>query len=252
VTPGYRAFEFDLPGALLISLTATFDSMEGAPLIPENVVSLPDEQGVYQLIHAGQVVYIGKTDAEAGLRRRLSRHAFTIRHRANLDAEAVIFKAIRIFVFTAMDLETQLIRHYSNQSKLPWNHSGFGSNDPGRERDTTKLNPEGFDALFPIDIDRPIALSIATPVSVSQALETLRQNVPYKIRAQSEPLSSRKPHPDFEALIDSLPDALTARGLFEAVARSLPKGWQVTLLPGRVILYQENRPYSSGTVVARS
>jgi hypothetical protein len=252
VTPGFRAFEFDLPGALLISLIDTFDSMEGAPLVPDNVASLPDEQGVYQLLHEGRVVYVGKTDAEAGLRRRLGRHAFTIQHRSNLDASAICFKAIRVFVFTAIDLETQLIRHYGRKSRLAWNNSGFGSNDPGRERDTTKLSPNGFDALFPVDLDRILNMSLDAPLSVAQALDRLRQIVPYKIRAQSDPQLERKTHPDFDAEITQLPDALTARSLLRAAAASLPPGWQVTLLPGRVILYQEDRPYSAGSIVAKS
>lgn len=252
MTPGYHAFEFDLPGALLSSLVDTFDAMEGAPLIAENVARLPDEQGVYQLLYEGQVVYVGKTDAEAGLRRRLGRHAFTVQHRSNLDVDKVLFRAIRVFVFTAVDLETQLIRHYGKNGKLPWNNSGFGSNDPGRERDTTKLKLDGFDALFPVDLDRVLDYAVELPATVAQVLDRLRQTVPYKIRAQSDPQTDRKAHPDFDVQLTSLPTPLTARSLLQAIASKLPGGWQITLLPGRVILYQEEKVYSAGTVIARS
>ncbi|TIL83467.1 MAG: GIY-YIG nuclease family protein [Mesorhizobium sp.] len=60
---------------------------------------------------AGQIVYIGKADAEAGLRKRPRRHAWTIQHRQNLSVQDITLKAVRVFVFAAIDLERQLIRH---------------------------------------------------------------------------------------------------------------------------------------------
>ena len=149
---GYKEFEFDLPEALLSSLVNVFSGMAGAKLAQDNLVGIPDAQGVYQLFLNDEIVYIGKTDGEAGLRQRLSRHCYTVLHRKNLITDEVTFKAIRVFVFTAIDLETQLIRHYS-KPKVAWNNSGFGSNDPGRNRDDTALNSQSFDALYPIDID---------------------------------------------------------------------------------------------------
>jgi hypothetical protein len=154
--PGYREFEFDLPQALLAHLVRTFDSVEDAPLTPESVTEIPEAQGVYQLFHQRRLVYIGKTDAEAGLKQRLGRHAWTVQHRRNLDTSEVSFKAVRVFVFTALDLETQMIRHYRCTRPVPWNDSGFGSNDPGKERDTTNAKAEGFDAQFPVDLDRTV------------------------------------------------------------------------------------------------
>lgn len=129
---GYKEFEFDLPEALLTSLVQVFGSMSGANLVIENVAEIPDEQGVYQLLLNDELVYIGKTDGDAGLRSRLTRRC-TIQHRNNLEVENVTFKAIRVFVFTAVDLETQLIRYYSQTSPVRWNNKGFGSNDPGRK-----------------------------------------------------------------------------------------------------------------------
>jgi hypothetical protein len=129
--------------------------MTAAQLAHSNLVGVPDAQGVYQLLLNDDIVYIGKTDGEAGLKQRLSRHCYTVLHRKNLSTLDVTFKAIRVFVFTAIDLETQLIRHYS-RPKVAWNNSGFGSNDPGRNRDDTALNSQSFDALYPIDIDCPL------------------------------------------------------------------------------------------------
>ena len=90
---GYLEFEFDLPNALLINLARALDGMESSELSTANVVDIPEAQGVYQLFHNNSLVYIGKTDAEAGLKKRLERHAWTIQHRRHLDPSEVSFKA---------------------------------------------------------------------------------------------------------------------------------------------------------------
>jgi hypothetical protein len=247
---GFREFEFDLPDALLASLIKAFSEMESAPLLLDNVVQLPEEQGVYQLLYEGKIVYVGKTDGDAGLRQRLSRHAFTIQHRCNLDERLVKFRALRVFVFTAIDLETQLIRHYGGKTKVKWNNSGFGSNDPGRERDTTKIKAGGFDDLFPIDLDRPITLPTSKDHNTAaEVLAALRREVPYIIRAQT---LRKKTHPDLLATLEPIPDPTTAREVIKSVVGALPPGWQATMLPGRVILYREEKEYSAGSVIARS
>jgi hypothetical protein len=198
-------------------------------------------------------VYIGKTDAQAGLRQRLNRHAWTIQHRKNLEPHEVTFKAIRVFVFTAMDLETQLIAHYRASASVAWNFSGFGSNDPGRERDTTNTRPEGFDAQFPVDLDRPISLDIESPATAFTTLVALRRSVPYTLRFEAASRGSRRGHPDLDAAnITLLPAQFTTRDLLEQIIKSLPTGWQGTLLPGRVILYKEQREYAFGELIGRS
>jgi hypothetical protein len=242
---GFREFEFNLPDALLTSLIEAFDGMESAPLLRVHVAPLPDAQGVYQLLHDGKIVYVGKTDGEAGLRQRLNRHAFTIQHRCNLDESLVKFRVLRVFVFTTIDLETQLIKHYGGITKVKWNNSGFGSNDPGRERDTTKIKVGGFDDLFPIDLDRPIELTdLDAPFTVAKMLATLRRKVSYIIRNQRSS--------DLLAEVNPSPGLTTAREVIQSVVASLPPGWQATMLPGRIILYPEQRSYPAGVVIARS
>lgn len=195
MTEGFREFEFDLPEALLTSLIKEFDGMESAPLLLDNVHTLPEAQGVYQLLLAGQVVYIGKTDAEAGLRKRLERHAYAVQHRQNLKPEDVSYKAVRVFVFTAIDLETQLIKHYNGRAPVVWNKSGFGSNDPGRNRETTDLKPDGFDARYPLDLEHLVQLSIPPGASATTILAALRQALPYTFRMEG----GRKTHDDLHA-----------------------------------------------------
>ncbi len=252
MTAGFVEFEFDLPDALLHRLIGIFDGMEGAPLLAENVASVPDSQGVYQLVKEGQVVYIGKTDGDAGLRQRLSRHAATIRHRRNLTPGSITFKAVRVFVFTAMDLETDLIRHYSQAGAVPWNKSGFGSNDPGRNRDDTNLKADHFDLLYPIDLDEVVELELSDGATAASILTALRAALPYTLRFEGE--SARRPHPELVAsIVPELPaKPWTTKTLIEAVLSVLPAGWQATVLAGRIILYRENKTYAFGTIIGRS
>ncbi len=235
-------------------MIAAFDGMEGASLSRDHVKGVPDAQGVYQLLIGDEIVYIGKTDSQAGLFRRLSRHAWTIQHRTNLRVADVSFKAVRIFVFTAMDLETQLIQHYRGRSSISWNNSGFGSNDPGRNRDKTRAKPTSFDVLYPIDLDVELSLGVSGDVSVAAALRALRDVLPYTLRVQVMAGSTRMPHPDLdEAILSLSPEQTTTRRLIAAAIDVLPTGWQATALAGRVILYKEHEDnYPEGRIIARN
>jgi hypothetical protein len=250
VSAGYCEFEFDLPGALLTSMVKTLDGMESAPLTHLALQSIPEGQGVYQLLLRGGVVYIGKTDSEAGLQKRLSRHAWSIQNRSNLNVADVSFKAVRVFVFTAIDLETQLIRHYAISATESWNNSGFGSNDPGRNRDATRVAPTSFDARYPIDLDQPLELGISGVVSAASAVAALRRALPYTLRAEGGPIVG----PDLLNSSVTLPEGQTScRETLRRIVSALPRGWQATALAGRFILYKEFRDdYPAGRVIARS
>ena len=250
---GYVDFEFDLPRFLLTGLAEQLDGIGSARLSTANLVEVPDAQGVYQLFLGDRLVYIGKTDAADGLNHRLTRHVAHVQHRSNLDPELVWFKAARVFVFTAVDLETLLIRHYRRMSSLSggggvlvWNGSGFGNNDPGRERDTTGYADGHFDRMYPIDIDRQVAVDAAGARSAAQVLGLLRDCLPYTFRFQMKGPRSRSPHPDLDlstvSLIEGVP--FTARSVIQQVVACLPSGWRALKLPGRIILYKhDNRPF---------
>ena len=195
MTDGYREFEFDLPGALFQNLISILDSMTPAPLTTEALSGVPEAQGVYQLFLDGRLVYIGKTDAEAGLFKRLARHTKKTMHRHNLSPDRVAFKAVRIFVFTAMDLETQLIKYYKDSGEgSAWNGSGFGANDPGRERDTSA--PSRFDRDYPIDFDRPLGISFAGTSTAAEVAARLKSVLPYTLRFEAAGKRTRAPHPE--------------------------------------------------------
>jgi len=250
----YLEFEFDLPQALLANLVDALEGMEAAELCERAVADIPDEQGVYQLFLNGALVYVGKTDGDAGLSSRLRRHAIKMLQRHNLEPSMVSFKAVRVFVFTAMDLEGDLIRHYGGVRELAWNGSGFGSNDPGKERDTSKVKPDHFDAQFPINIDLTTEFRVKPGASAAEILSDLKSMLPYTLRFQSADGSSRKPHRDLETTeLAEFQGQVSVREMLRMVVSQLPTGWHVTALPGYIIMYKnDKRSFPSGTILATS
>lgn len=247
---GYVEFEFELTQALLERLVEVFDGLTAAPLKQGIVDRVRDKQGVYQLFFDGTLVYIGKTDGEAGIRTRLGRHAKKILHRKRLDPARVGFKAVRLFVFTVVDLEKQLIAHYGGVKKVAWNGSGFGSNDPGRERDTTKIKEGNFDAVYPINIDRALDVRFKTSMRAADALARLKDALPYVLRYQKV---GGKPHEDLaDTTVTIRKEHHTTRRLITSITRQLPKGWQATALKSHVILYKENEKYVGAETLAES
>ncbi|MCH1921606.1 GIY-YIG nuclease family protein [Shewanella sp. A3A] len=240
-----ETLEFDLPKALLFSLVEKFDSMPSAPLIDANIAETPEAQGVYQLFYDGNLEYIGKTDSQAGLFARLKRHGKNILGRANLDASLVTFKAIRVYVFSAMDLETELIHHYKNEGSHPmsWQNSGFGSNDPGRNRDGSSVKMQHFDYRFPVDRFTRINFStVASDVCVSDLFKHLKSTLPFLFRYESRDDVAKE---ELESCF--LPTGLTLTTLDQALdvsKQALGDEWQITVLYGYVIAYRESRQYS--------
>jgi hypothetical protein len=255
MTAGYTDFEFNLPGALLTHLVQVLDSLETAPLNVGGLQGIPDGQGVYQLFLADKLVYIGKTDAEAGLLKRLSRHSEKVKFRKGLDPALLSFKAVRIFVFTAMDLETALIKHYAGPEKnTAWNNSGFGANDPGRERDRTKIKDKNFDAKFPIDIDRELDGDFSGEHIAGVLAAALKDSLPYTLRFEPQVKGSRKPHPLLMETKVTIPaQAKTTRDIVTALTRQMPAGWQATAFRSHLILYRESVDnYPDAEILARS
>jgi len=256
VADGFIAFELDLMGAVMNQLIPTLDAMGSAPLTLDYAQALPDAQGVYLLIHDGEIRYVGKTDAEAGLRTRLARHARKFEQRRNVRPEDVQFKATQILVLTAMDIESRVIAHYGSE----WNGSGFGSNDPGRERETTNKPEQGFDARFPIDIDTPLDVLTPGQTTVHGALMELKDALPYTLRYEvSLPPPRTKvgghdyrlnPHPDMPASPLTIPPGpISVRTAMQLIVAALPAGWQATYFVSHVILYKENRQYAHGVPI---
>lgn len=238
MTPGYAELELDLPEALLQALLKKLKETPAAALSAANTAALPETQGVYTL-HLSQgadPIYVGKTDSGAGLKQRLSRHARKLVGRKNITADKVFFKAIRLYVFTAMDLETALIAQYGGVKSVLWNHSGFGSNDPGKERDTTTYKPEHFDTQYPIDIEMAFEAEFPAVDTVAAYFQLMKDNLPYLFRFERPNPNSKKSFP--KDLLDTTvacPENPTPKSLIEACLAELPAGWRAAALPSHII-----------------
>lgn len=118
--------------------------------------------------------YAGKTDADAWFGDRLARHAWTVQGRKRLDASKMKFKAVRIMVFAALDVEALLIRRMKEAlpGSLKWNYRGFGSNDPGKRCDGHE--PADFDHSFPVDVEYLVQNLPSGTVTVRQLLSATK------------------------------------------------------------------------------
>lgn len=243
--PGFQAFELDLMRAVMDQLVPRLDIMPAAPLTAANAAQLPNAQGIYLLLHGDTVKYVGKTDSDAGLNLRIRRHQRKLRDRRNISPEDVSFKAVQVLVLTALDIETELRRHYSPE----WNGSGFGANDPGRERETTTKPPEGFDAQFPINIDVPLVVASAGEHEVAYVLSELKANLPYLLRFETAAKGKKGAHADMRSRMTLPASPLSVRQILQRALAALPTGWQATEFVSHVILYKEDRTYAHGTKI---
>lgn len=258
--PGYGEYEIDIEEILRQGLPAFLATVAPAPLTAPNVEAIPARaKGAYMLLLDGHPVYAGKTDTRHGFRDRLGRHYFTVQHRVGLDPARISFKAVRILVFSSFDVEALLIQETrkSDRTALRWNDSGFGSNDPGRNREIQE--PADFDKEFPVDIDRSLdVLSPEATMTVHDVLVRLKERLPYLLRYETDLAANGRPsrhtvgHAEARAATMTVPAApATVRMMLQAVLDALPAGWQVTVFPDRLILYREAQTYRYAREVLR-
>ena len=251
---GYVEYEIDVERVLRMELPAVLSSIPPAPLKSDEIDAIPESaKGAYVLYEGGRAVYAGKTDTRHGFRSRLTKHSRTIQHRHDLVTENLAFRAVRILVFSNFDVEAILIRELRQRdpAALSWNDSGFGSNDPGHNREGQE--PARWDVERPIDIDRPLGFLPTGPQPLLMALLMLKRGLPYDFRYETDRGENGKPrtaavgHEDFRnaSPIELLGHGRdTLRGILANVLSRLPEGWQITVFPGRVILYKERHSYS--------
>ncbi len=245
----FASFEIDIISALSTQLLDKLTQLSPAPLDPEHLNALSSEQGIYQLFHREQLVYVGKADS---LKKRLNEHRFKIVGRKNIDVEDMSFICLYVHPnWTALAPEDALIKHYKSGSKTEcaWNGNGFGPHDPGRDRETTNKPPDGFDAKYPIREDWVCSWVQAGTYDAFELLKILKSNLPYLLRFEMLEKKSRTPHPSLAGVVVEVPrDAMRADELLVLVAKRLP-GWQATVFPSHMILYREKRVYGHGKCI---
>lgn len=250
---GYVEYEIDVEKVLRDELPGVVDRAEIAPLTLDAIATIPERaKGAYVLFENGHPVYAGKTDTRHGFRSRLARHYHTIQDRIGLNPATIGFKAVRIMVFSNFDVEAILIDELRRKdpTALRWNFSGFGSNDPGHNRETQE--PADFDKERPVDIDRPLDfLPRSTMMGTLDFLVAIKDRLPYLFRYETDTNERGRPkrhtvgHVDQrEAAPITLPaEPITMREALRLVLQTLPNEWRATVFPDRVILYREKVTY---------
>lgn len=233
-------FRLSITRALADQLETTLRPLKPAPLTAAHLSTVLGRPGVYTLFFNGQRVYVGK--AAKSLQDRLTQHLRKLSGRTGLDPEAVRF--VCVYVDEDLDAaapEKLLIKKYRKHDSIPWNTNGFGNKDPGRNRDTSVVKAAHFDATYPIDLDHECRLQPGVQ-PLAAILETAKGQLPYLLRFDSSS-GARKIYQDTSVIVPGGP--MTARSLAHQLIAALPAGWQLTALPGYLILYQERRRYGS-------
>lgn len=230
----YRDFRLSITQALGDQLASALADLEPAPLTVENLGELDERPGVYQLYRHGEFVYVGKADKS--LPARIYKHLRKVSGRRNISLAEMSFTCLYVAEdFSALAPEKLLIKHYKDRGEIPWNNNGFGNNDPGKRRDETVVKANHFDNQYPIDVDRVLTTLPRGFVALNKLLPLASKEIPYTFRYL------KKGYGDAYKAVIEVPESPTISRLFEIIAAALPESWQISLLPGRAIMYPDNR-----------
>lgn len=237
-------FKLSISKALTDQLHYALRKLESAPLRVAELAAVEQRQGVYQLYLAGDLVYVGS--AAGSLRDRLAQHLKKLSGRQNVVAHEVRFTCLYVDEdLTVLAPEDRLIRIFQDQDSCIWNGNGFGLHDPGRNRDSTALRADHFDARYPIRLDWAMNDIKAGTYGVAEFLVRMKRGLPYNFRYQTDPASRS----EYASVSVEVPeDGMTAEELFGILARALPD-YQITALPGYAIMYREHRSYPRSRVI---
>ncbi|WP_329106866.1 GIY-YIG nuclease family protein [Micromonospora sp. NBC_01699] len=243
-------FAIDLNAALLEQLPQALDSLEPVSLTEENLSALGPEHGVYQLFHAGESVYIGKS--QDTLRVRLNQHRRRCMGRLGIDVSDMSFRCLYVDKFVdAASPESVLIKRYREAGLAPWNVAeGFAPKDVGRGRASGKPGQWFLDR----PVDHLVTVRVAGaggPMPVLGALAALKAAVPFDLFRYASDRSGSES--DKASVVDYVGREVTLeRGKaplmshLRRVVAALPVGWQATVEPPGVQIYREevNYPYA--------
>lgn len=234
-------FRLSITRALGDQLTDALSMLTPAPLDGANLSTVDRRGGVYQLYHNGMLVYIGKADSS--LRDRLGQHRRKIGGRRNISLSDMSFTALYVEEdFSAVAPENLLIQRHSGI--VSWNTNGFGNKDPGRQRDTSAVKPNHFDALYPIDLEWELQIPRGRH-NLAKLLARVKTDLPYLFRYEgSGEALAKQPLALRQAEVELVSNNPRANEVFQCVVAEL-KTWQATALPGYVIMYPERRTYSA-------
>lgn len=227
------SFKLSVTRALRDQLMECLDGLTPTGLDTAAIDAVETRGGVYILYLDGERKYVGK--AAKSLRTRLRNHHKKLSGRNGIDMTNAAF--IAAYVDEDLDAvapETLLIK----ELRLPWNFNGFGNKDPGRNRDNTRIKRTHFDAAFPIRLDYVLPDRNSWGSNLGGFLDYLKKSLPFNLRYEESQQFEGLTPPQIRA-------GTTAEEAFVSVVSCLPSAWQLTALPGYVILYKEQVDYPS-------
>lgn len=238
-------FRLSITRALGDQLSDALAKLSPAALTVEHISNVTARGGVYQLYLRGDLVYIGKADRN--LRDRIGIHRRKVSGRENISVDDMSFIAVYVDEdLSAVAPETLLINRHRGLGELPWNFNGFGNKDPGRERDTSAVQENHFDTLYPANLELICEGLDPGEHSVADVLLSLKAELPYTFRFQGGGKATSKMLVDYSQATVGIPASpVTANVIFELIGKAMPAGWQITALPGYVIMYKESKHYPS-------
>jgi hypothetical protein len=187
---------------------------------------------------------VGK--AQRSLPQRLRKHRDKLVGRENIALEDMGF--VCLYVDEDLDAaapEKLLIKMYAKAlDGVHWNTNGFGNNDPGRQRDQSRVEENHFDARHPIRLTFDELQLTTGRTTIGSLLQELKQQLPYTLRFENEKKSSDARR-DYKSEVDVPAGPINAEEAIRLIIRALPEGWQATALPGYLILYKEEKKYPS-------
>lgn len=233
-----------------MQLRAFFDGLGAGPLTEEEILEVQPLKGLYGLVLADRLVYVGKSDGP--LPERLNDHRMKLLGRQNIRPQDVGFRAAYLAkTWVPLAPEANLIKYYRSQELCEWNGNGFGSHDPGRNREETNKPPDGFDAQYPIRRNYPTGVEAGT-YEANELLQRVKIILPFTFRYETDhPRGGyRSGSLKYNGIQIEVPKSNMGAGdLLVAVASQLGPEWQATAFPSHLILYEEQRAYTYGEVL---
>jgi hypothetical protein len=235
-------FRFDITRALATQVVDSLERLPHHPLAPAVVSTASDTPGVYLLYRSGRSAYLGVE--ASSLRRALTQDLRLLTGRENLPLSQIGFAALRVGAeLSALSTPSLLEAFGHSEQLLAWNHNGYRVTDTRRPRDNAKVDPRHFDAQHPVDLSYPCEGVPAGRHLLLALLEQVRRDLPYEFRylgaGQHAPASLRH---CAHAEVEVPQRGLSARAVLSRALAHMP-GWQLTALPGQLILYPEKQDY---------
>lgn len=229
----FEPYSFNFLATISEQLVRRLDRLPASKLDAANIHELSGfqkelerKQGVYVIQLDGNPVYLGKANDVA---ERLSQHLKKLSGRLNLNMNGLAFKALLLdeSMSTAAN-EELLIGEYSRRHQGMWNGQGFGSKDPGRNRDRTE--PGAFDKAYPIRRDHPVECE--DELSIEALLSTLKAQLPYLFRYGDLPQGVA------QIILDLKHVPRTAESVVKAAVQYLPPNWHAAILSYGIVVYE--------------